>query len=85
MKLADARLQMTRLEKGEYGEGEGPRRGLAVARMMAHITYLSDHGMEEKFGGSKDWIQKSNLNLAFSDTWITRERSLLIDLMRIHI
>ena len=40
-------------KEGEYGEGEGPRRGLAVARMMAHITYLSDHGMEEKFGGSK--------------------------------
>ena len=40
-------------KEGEYDEGEGPRRGLAVARMMAHITYLSDHGMEEKFGGSK--------------------------------
>ena len=38
---------------GEYREKEGPHKGLAVARMMAHITYLSDHGMEEKFGGSK--------------------------------
>ena len=35
---------------GDYIEGEGPRDGLAVARMMAHITYLSDQGMEEKFG-----------------------------------
>ena len=40
-------------KEGGYVEGEGPDKGLAVARMMAHITYLSDHGMEEKFGGSK--------------------------------
>ena len=40
-------------KEGEYNEKEGPHKGLAVARMMAHITYLSDHGMEEKFGGSK--------------------------------
>lgn len=37
-------------KSGEYLDGEGPREGLAVARMMAHITYLSDEGMEEKFG-----------------------------------
>lgn len=24
-----------------------------MARMMAHITYLSDVGMEEKFGGDR--------------------------------
>lgn len=40
-------------KEGEYECKEGPRNGLAVARMMAHITYLSDHGMEEKFGGEK--------------------------------
>ena len=34
----------------ETTDGEGPREGLAVARMMAHITYLSDEGMEERFG-----------------------------------
>lgn len=33
-------------------EGTAPRRGLAVARMMAHITYLSETGFEEKFGRS---------------------------------
>jgi homoserine O-acetyltransferase len=37
-------------KEGDYIEGEGPRDGLAIARMMAHITYLSDQGMEEKFG-----------------------------------
>ena len=30
--------------------GTAPRRGLSVARMMAHITYLSETGFEEKFG-----------------------------------
>ena len=30
--------------------GKGPENGLAVARMAAHITYLSEEGMHEKFG-----------------------------------
>ena len=42
--------------KGEYytdngnGLGAGPEAGLAVARMAAHITYLSEEGLTEKFG-----------------------------------
>ena len=35
---------------GNYDPEKGPDQGLAVARMMAHITYLSDVGMETKFG-----------------------------------
>ena len=35
---------------GDYAKGGGPRVGLAVARMMAHITYLSDQSMDLKFG-----------------------------------
>ncbi len=31
-----------------YGHGQ-PERGLAVARMIGHITYMSDQSMEEKF------------------------------------
>ncbi|MGO1384938.1 MAG: homoserine O-acetyltransferase MetX [Arachnia sp.] len=31
-------------------EGTSPRKGLAVARMMAHITYLSEAAFSEKFG-----------------------------------
>ena len=31
-------------------EGTAPRRGLAVARMAAHITYLSDAALHRKFG-----------------------------------
>jgi len=33
-----------------YASGKGPDKGLAVARMAAHITYLSEEGMHEKFG-----------------------------------
>ena len=33
-----------------YRAGKGPEAGLAVARMAAHITYLSEEGMHEKFG-----------------------------------
>jgi homoserine O-acetyltransferase len=36
--------------QGDYYSTEGPRLGLAVARMVGHITYLSDLGMEQKFG-----------------------------------
>ncbi len=33
-----------------YGKKKGPANGLAVARMLAHITYLSGKGMDFKFG-----------------------------------
>lgn len=33
-----------------YDDPEGPRVGLALARMVAHITYLSDVSIEDKFG-----------------------------------
>jgi homoserine O-acetyltransferase len=36
--------------KGDYPKQGGPRVGLAIARMMAHITYLSDAGLDRKFG-----------------------------------
>lgn len=36
---------------GRYlNEGVSPRKGLAVARMAAHITYLSESGLHRKFG-----------------------------------
>jgi homoserine O-acetyltransferase len=38
---------------GRYlDEGKVPRRGLAVARMAAHITYLSEEALHRKFGRS---------------------------------
>ena len=33
-----------------YGTGKAPDAGLAVARMAAHITYLSEESLTEKFG-----------------------------------
>ncbi len=33
-----------------YDHGKGPEKGLAVARMAAHITYLSEAGLTDKFG-----------------------------------
>ncbi len=33
-----------------YADGDAPTAGLAVARMAAHITYLSEAGLTEKFG-----------------------------------
>lgn len=33
-----------------YADGKSPDSGLAVARMAAHITYMSEQGLTEKFG-----------------------------------
>jgi homoserine O-acetyltransferase len=35
---------------GDYYSKQPPARGLAVARMVGHITYMSDESMREKFG-----------------------------------
>ena len=38
-------------EKGKYlKKNVQPKNGLAVARMVGHISYLSEKGMQEKFG-----------------------------------
>ena len=36
--------------QGEYYDSKPPARGLSVARMVGHITYMSDESMREKFG-----------------------------------
>jgi homoserine O-acetyltransferase len=40
-------------KSGNYYEGKHPDKGLAVARMLGHITYMSDVSMAEKFGRQK--------------------------------
>jgi homoserine O-acetyltransferase/O-succinyltransferase len=35
---------------GDYYDGPRPNAGLAVARMVGHITYLSEQSMQQKFG-----------------------------------
>ena len=43
-----------------YAHNAVPRRGLRIARMLGHITYLSDDAMGEKFGRKlKDTIKYS--------------------------
>ena len=36
-----------------YAHGAVPKRGLRVARMIGHITYMGDDAMEQKFGRSR--------------------------------
>lgn len=43
--LADPRFR-----GGHYRQGEGPDDGLAVARMIGHVSYLSPVAFERKFG-----------------------------------
>jgi len=46
-----------------FAEGTNPRRGLAVARMGAHITYLSDAALHRKFG--RKFQDRDNLTFSF--------------------
>ncbi|HNP71233.1 MAG TPA: homoserine O-acetyltransferase [Kouleothrix sp.] len=39
-----------RWRSGDYYGGEPPTDGLAIARMIGHITYLSEPALEHKFG-----------------------------------
>jgi len=41
-------------KNGDYYDSEGPDNGLAIARMLGHITYLSNESMEKKFGREKN-------------------------------
>ena len=47
-----------------YGQEKTPRSGLAVARMIGHITYLSDASMYQKFG--RDLQDKTELSYDFT-------------------
>jgi len=46
----NAILADVNFSNGQYHGGNGPDRGLAIARMIGHITYLSEEGMRQKFG-----------------------------------
>lgn len=48
---------------GDYYDGPGPTHGLAVARMVGHVTYLSDEAMREKFGRR---LHRSTLSFDFT-------------------
>jgi len=48
---------------GDYGE-DVPEQGLAIARMVGHITYLSDESMHRKFG--RRLQERDNYSFDFS-------------------
>jgi homoserine O-acetyltransferase len=43
-------LSDANFSNGQYHNGQIPGQGLAIARMIGHITYLSEQGMRQKFG-----------------------------------
>lgn len=49
---------------GNYTADRAPSSGLATARMLAHITYLSDESMAEKFG--RDLQERESYSFDFS-------------------
>lgn len=63
---AVAREAITRdpgFRQGQYeAAGTLPEHGLSIARMMAHITYLSEESMADKFGRTP---QEAELSLGF--------------------
>ncbi len=50
---------------GDYYGGPVPARGLAIARMIGHITYLSEESMHRKFG--RRLQQKEQYGFDFTD------------------
>jgi len=51
-------------QNGDYYGKSIPARGLALSRMIGHITYMSEKSMEEKFG--RKLISKEKLGFDFS-------------------
>jgi homoserine O-acetyltransferase len=52
-------------KRGNYYTDDTPVRGLALARMIGHITYLSDDSMQEKFGRKLQNKEKYDFNMDF--------------------
>ncbi|ADH86091.1 homoserine O-acetyltransferase MetX [Desulfurivibrio alkaliphilus] len=51
--------------KGHYYDGDKPATGLAVARMIGHVTYLSDEALRRKFG--RRLQEKEDFSFQFDD------------------
>jgi homoserine O-acetyltransferase len=68
---------------GRYLEAnQAPRNGLAVARMAAHITYLSEEALQRKFGRSlQDLASKSfSFNADFQvESYLRHQGSTFVD------
>ena len=70
-------------QNGSYGEREkSPDKGLAVARMAAHITYLSKKGLQEKFG--RKLQERDDLKFSFDadfqiESYLRHQGSVFVD------
>jgi homoserine O-acetyltransferase/O-succinyltransferase len=57
---------------GNYYGNEIPAQGLALARMIGHITYLSDASMQKKFGRDQEEKEDSDQSEIYSETFPDR-------------
>ena len=70
-------------KEGDYSKlNLSPDKGLAVARMAAHITYLSKKGLQEKFG--RKLQEKDDLNFSFDadfqiESYLRYQGSIFVD------
>jgi homoserine O-acetyltransferase len=65
-----------------YATGKAPRNGLSVARMAAHITYLSEDALHRKFGRSlQDRSEKTfSFNADFQvESYLRHQGSTFVD------
>ena len=73
----------TNWKDGLYdGKISNPDKGLAVARMAAHITYLSKKGLQEKFG--RNLQERSDLKFGFDadfqiESYLRYQGSVFVD------
>ena len=68
---------------GDYSnQNMSPNKGLSVARMAAHITYLSKNGLQEKFG--RKLQERDDLNFSFDadfqiESYLRYQGSVFVD------
>ena len=68
--------------EGQYHDKDGPNSGLAIARMIGHITYLSEEGMREKFGRQLRQAEQYNYDFSseFSvETYLDHQGQAFVD------
>jgi homoserine O-acetyltransferase len=60
----NAILEDSNFNGGQYHSQKGPAHGLSIARMIGHITYLSEESMRKKFGRELQNAGKYNYDLS---------------------
>ena len=58
----------TKWNMGNYNTEDPPAQGLSLARMIGHITYLSENDMHERFG--RKFQEKSSASYNFKDEFM---------------